>query len=301
MTEAIYPVEWAGSQAVVALPEEIDTSNADQVREQLLTVINRGAAALIADLSATVACDYSGTEALLRAYSRAVLNGAEFRLVVGSDIVRRMLTLSGLDQLVPVYPSLEGAAAAGTGRQQAREVPIRAVTAPAAQRLAPLPAAATADDAGRPEELLDSVLNSIFQVGLILQAAPGLSPDLTAERIREAVRRLDDAVRMVRDHLLTRPGHPAGQGLPRSSQQSTEERRARAARDTVLLRERVTQTAHAVQFAAADTAALLERRAESVEPPSHIDYATEIKRWRVFAERAREMAYRWEQGTGTAP
>jgi anti-anti-sigma regulatory factor len=37
----------------VTLPEHIDVSNADQIREELLSAINRGAAALIADLTAT--------------------------------------------------------------------------------------------------------------------------------------------------------------------------------------------------------------------------------------------------------
>ena len=39
-----YPVRWAGRQAVVVLPEHIGHANAPQVSEQLLSVINRGAA-----------------------------------------------------------------------------------------------------------------------------------------------------------------------------------------------------------------------------------------------------------------
>ena len=110
-----------GSQALVALPEELDTFNADQVREQLLVVINQGAVVLVADLSATIACDYSGADALARVYNRAVASGTQLRLVVGSAIVRQILTLSGLDRLVPVYPSLEGATAgAGASRRRKR-------------------------------------------------------------------------------------------------------------------------------------------------------------------------------------
>ena len=44
-----YPVRWTGRQAVVTLPERIDLSNAGQVSEKLLWVINRGAVDLIAD------------------------------------------------------------------------------------------------------------------------------------------------------------------------------------------------------------------------------------------------------------
>jgi hypothetical protein len=49
-----------------------------------------------------------------------------------------------------------------------------------------------------------------------------------------------------------------------------------------------------VHQAAADTAALLERQADLIEPPGRIDYPTEIKRWRVFADQAKQMAERWE-------
>jgi hypothetical protein len=48
-------------------------------------------------------------------------------------------------------------------------------------------------------------------------------------------------------------------------------------------------------LAAADTAALLERRADLLGQPGRIDYPTEIKRWRVLAEEAGQMAKRWEQ------
>jgi hypothetical protein len=36
MPENWHPVQWAAQQAVVTLPEHIDSPNADQVREQLL-------------------------------------------------------------------------------------------------------------------------------------------------------------------------------------------------------------------------------------------------------------------------
>ena len=48
-----YPVQWTGRHAVVALPEHIDVYNARPIREELLSIINRGAKALIADMSVT--------------------------------------------------------------------------------------------------------------------------------------------------------------------------------------------------------------------------------------------------------
>ncbi len=42
-----YPVRWMDRQAIVTLPEQIDVTNAGQIREELLLVIKHGAAALI--------------------------------------------------------------------------------------------------------------------------------------------------------------------------------------------------------------------------------------------------------------
>jgi len=53
MSDDVCPVQWAGSLAVIALPEYIDVSNAGQIREELLSVINRGARSLIADMTAS--------------------------------------------------------------------------------------------------------------------------------------------------------------------------------------------------------------------------------------------------------
>jgi anti-sigma B factor antagonist len=106
-------VQWTGRQAVVTLPDHIDVSNADQIREELPAVIDRGAAALIMDMTAALSCDHTGADAVGRAYQRAVANGTQLRLVVTARIVRRVLGLNGLDRLIPIYPSLEAAITAG--------------------------------------------------------------------------------------------------------------------------------------------------------------------------------------------
>ena len=112
MLRNFYPVQWAGGQAVVALPEHIGASNAGQVRDELLSAINLGAVTLIADMAATVSCDHAGADAIIRAWQRAAASGTELRLVVTARSVSRVLGLRGLDRQVSVYPSLEAAAAA---------------------------------------------------------------------------------------------------------------------------------------------------------------------------------------------
>ena len=101
-----FPVAWLGEAAVITLPEEIDISNSEQVRDELLSLLNRAPAVLIVDMAETTFCDSAGVNALVRAHKRATANGAEMRLVVASLGVQRVLAITGVDRLIPVCPSL---------------------------------------------------------------------------------------------------------------------------------------------------------------------------------------------------
>ncbi|MGH3285639.1 MAG: STAS domain-containing protein [Streptosporangiaceae bacterium] len=114
-----YPVLWIGRTAVVSMPAEIDITNAGQVREDLLSVLNQGAALLIADLSKTTFCDSAGISALARGFRRAEASRSDMRLVVSTLAVQRVLALTGIDRLLDKYPSgaesLAAAPGSGTG------------------------------------------------------------------------------------------------------------------------------------------------------------------------------------------
>lgn len=114
MPDDQFPVEWTGRRAIVAFPGYVDISNVDQLRDRLLSVINRGASEVIADMTGTLSCDHAAVDAIARACQRAAVSGAQFRLVVTAPVIRRVLGIEGLDRLVSIYPSLEAAAAAGT-------------------------------------------------------------------------------------------------------------------------------------------------------------------------------------------
>lgn len=287
-------VYWAGSQAVVTLPEHIDRSNADDVREQLLVLVNRGAPVIIADLAATISCDFTGADALARAYRRAIANGAQLRLVIGSTVVHRVLSINGLDRLVPVYPSVEAALAAGVqGRNRQGKTPGTPVN-PAAAGRASETAAGTPEGADRIDDLLDTVVKKIFAAALILRASTDAPADVTGVRITEVLRRLDEVVQDIRQRQVTGLAGPARPDLSGGSTRDLDQRAALAAKHTATLRERLSQTAYAIHSEAADTAALLQQRGDLVTPPGGIDYPTEIKRWRALAELTEEMARRWE-------
>ncbi len=81
--------------------------------------------------------------------------------------------------------------------------------------------AVTAEQAHRGRELLDTIINRLFQVGLSLQAVIDLPADMVGQRIEEALRHLDDTIREIRDTAFTtpyqtppRPSPPEGAGPP---------------------------------------------------------------------------------------
>jgi anti-sigma B factor antagonist len=109
-------VQWSGQTAVVSLPAEIDLTIADALREALLSVLNQGTVALIADMTATTFCDSAGITALMRAAKRAAATGAEMRLAVTAPQVLRVFTIVGIDRLIDIHPSVAAARASLPGQ-----------------------------------------------------------------------------------------------------------------------------------------------------------------------------------------
>jgi anti-sigma B factor antagonist len=105
------PVRWAGHRAVVALPGEIDVTNSAQVSAALRQTLADGAVVLVADMTATTFCASDGVKALIDARAAAVAAGAQLRVagVAPGSVVRRVLELTGADQLLDLYPSLDAA------------------------------------------------------------------------------------------------------------------------------------------------------------------------------------------------
>ncbi len=114
------PVVWVGRAAVLRLPAEVDISNADQVREDLVTLAGQGATLVIADMSATTFCDSAGVTALVRAVRKANASGTGLRVAASTPAVTRVLAITGVDRLIGIYPSV-AAAMADPGNETARQ------------------------------------------------------------------------------------------------------------------------------------------------------------------------------------
>jgi anti-sigma B factor antagonist len=112
---------WVGRVAVMSLPAEIDISNAEQIREDLTAVVARGASLVIADMTATTFCDSAGVTALVRAVRKADEGGTRLRLAASAPTVTRVLSITGVDRLIEIYPSVAAAMAALGGRAADQE------------------------------------------------------------------------------------------------------------------------------------------------------------------------------------
>jgi anti-sigma B factor antagonist len=106
-----FSVEVVSGVPVVTAPEEIDITNAPELRTALLKAAAHGLGTLVADLTRTQFCDSSGLYALLAAHKRTQAEGGEMLLVIPGTAVLRVFAITGADHMIPNFASLEDALA----------------------------------------------------------------------------------------------------------------------------------------------------------------------------------------------
>jgi len=106
-----FSVEVVSGVPVVTAPEEIDITNAPELRTALLEAAAHGPGALVADLTRTQFCDSSGLYTLLAAHKRTQGEGGEMLLVISGTAVLRVFAITGADRIIPNLASLEDALA----------------------------------------------------------------------------------------------------------------------------------------------------------------------------------------------
>jgi anti-sigma B factor antagonist len=99
------------SVVVVRLPAEIDSVNAEHVRQRLCAALTQGVRIVVADLTTTTFCDVAGVRALVRARNHAATMNAEVRLAVQPGSVRRLLTMVSPSGQFHIYASTSEATA----------------------------------------------------------------------------------------------------------------------------------------------------------------------------------------------
>src|SRR5947208_208115 len=87
--------EVAGGVQVVAAPEEIDITNAPDLRSALQAAGADGHRTLVLDMSRTRFCDSAGIHTLLAMHKRAQSEGGELLLVMPDPPVLRIFAITG--------------------------------------------------------------------------------------------------------------------------------------------------------------------------------------------------------------
>jgi anti-sigma B factor antagonist len=98
---------------VVPLPATLDHTSARAVVAELAATFTAGASTVIADLTGTSFCDSSGTRMLAMAYVQAIERKVRLFFAIPGPAVRQALQASGLDRVLPIFPSLDEALAMG--------------------------------------------------------------------------------------------------------------------------------------------------------------------------------------------
>jgi anti-sigma B factor antagonist len=104
-----YPVTMVSGVPVVTAPEEIDVTNADELRAALFKAAARGSATLVVDMTQTRFCDTAGLHALVGAHKQALAQGGQLRLAASSPSIQHILAITGIDRVIPRFTSLHSA------------------------------------------------------------------------------------------------------------------------------------------------------------------------------------------------
>jgi anti-sigma B factor antagonist len=111
MPDVSFQVEMAGDVPVVATPGDIDITNAAALRTALLEAAGRSRT-FVVDMSRTQFCDTAGLHALVAAHKKARDDDGDVRLVVTSATVLRIFAITGFDQVISPFATLDQALAA---------------------------------------------------------------------------------------------------------------------------------------------------------------------------------------------
>jgi anti-sigma B factor antagonist len=99
---------------VVRIAGELDISHEDEVRSELRTAIKEADRGVVVDLTECEFIDSSGVRALLLGYEKQREENGEGNLLAvaaDSEQILRILSVMGVDKVIPVQPTVEGAIA----------------------------------------------------------------------------------------------------------------------------------------------------------------------------------------------
>lgn len=100
----------ASDAVVVGVVGDVDRNTVSELEEQVVAA-TRADVPLVLDLTGVTFLDSTGLSALVRCHERGQRDGTGFRVVAATRAVSRPLSLTSLDALLDVYPTLAAALA----------------------------------------------------------------------------------------------------------------------------------------------------------------------------------------------
>jgi anti-sigma B factor antagonist len=102
-----------GQGVILSVDGEVDLATAPQLHAKLVDLVEvGGAGGVVVDLTPVAFMDSTGLSVLLAAHKRAQADGHSIRLACPAGPVLRVLQLTGMERVLPVYGSLAEAVAA---------------------------------------------------------------------------------------------------------------------------------------------------------------------------------------------
>jgi anti-sigma B factor antagonist len=106
-----------GGITIAELTGELDVASAPALRDQLLSLLWPGSSRLVLDLSKVSYCDASGLAVLVSTGRRARLLGGFLRLAAVSPQAGRVLSITGLNRHLAIFPTVRAAATGAPATQ----------------------------------------------------------------------------------------------------------------------------------------------------------------------------------------
>lgn len=98
--------------SVVAVGGELDMTTAPELLEAAVSLIDAGRTRLVLDLEKLTFCDSAGLSVLARVLRRVEADGGALALARPEPMVRSVLDLTGMSDVIEIYPNVAEASAA---------------------------------------------------------------------------------------------------------------------------------------------------------------------------------------------
>ena len=101
-----------GGYPVVAVRGEVDVYSAPALKESLTELLRSGVRTVVVDLTEVAFLDSTGLGALVEARAAATEAGGSLPLVCSQERILKLFTITGLDGVFAIHPTVDEAVAA---------------------------------------------------------------------------------------------------------------------------------------------------------------------------------------------